>query len=169
MLKNKSIDYIFGMITGASLMLAFWACTTPLDASGSNVQEVRVVNDSWEAVYVRSADQHLKTAQAADWNIKPIPKDMYSINCNLQFTDKQLDMIKRGVRPEEMEEKWFIYYDNSNLYIYRSWTGICVFIVKFSSKIASEIMVNPDKDFNLPLKEEIPKYVDRLINNLLLS
>jgi hypothetical protein len=26
MLKNKSIDYIFGMITGASLMVAFWAC-----------------------------------------------------------------------------------------------------------------------------------------------
>ena len=33
MLKNKSIDYIFGMITGASLMLAFWVCTnTPLGA-----------------------------------------------------------------------------------------------------------------------------------------
>ena len=27
MIKNESIDYIFGMITGASLMLAFWACT----------------------------------------------------------------------------------------------------------------------------------------------
>jgi len=27
MLKNKSIDYIFGMITGASLMVAFWVCT----------------------------------------------------------------------------------------------------------------------------------------------
>ena len=37
MLKNKSIDYIFGMITGASLMLAFWACTnTPLGASGGD-------------------------------------------------------------------------------------------------------------------------------------
>ena len=48
MLKNKSIDYIFGMITGASLMVAFWACTqTPLDASGSSVQEVKVVNTSW--------------------------------------------------------------------------------------------------------------------------
>ena len=57
MLKNKSIDYIFGMITGASLMLAFWACAnTPLGASGSTVQEVKVVNDSWDAVYVRSAD-----------------------------------------------------------------------------------------------------------------
>ena len=57
MLKNKSIDYIFGMITGASLMLAVFACTqTPLGASGSTVQEVKVVNDSWDAVYVRSAD-----------------------------------------------------------------------------------------------------------------
>lgn len=36
MIKNKSIDYIFGMITGASLMLAFFSCTqTPLGASGS--------------------------------------------------------------------------------------------------------------------------------------
>ena len=47
MLKKKSIDYIFGMITGASLMLAFWACTTPLDTSGSDVQQVEVVNTSW--------------------------------------------------------------------------------------------------------------------------
>ena len=53
MLKNKSIDYIFGMITGASLMLAFWACTnTPLGASGSTVQEVKVVNGSWNPVNV---------------------------------------------------------------------------------------------------------------------
>ena len=54
MLKNKSIDYIFGMITGASLMLAFWACTnTPLGASGSTVQEVKV---GWDPVYVTSTD-----------------------------------------------------------------------------------------------------------------
>ena len=57
MLKNKLIDYIFGMITGASLMLAFWACTnTPLGASGSTVQEVKVVNESWNPVPVTSAD-----------------------------------------------------------------------------------------------------------------
>ena len=57
MLKRKSIDYIFGMIRGASLMVAFWACTnTPLGASGSTVQEVKVVNESWDPVYVRSSD-----------------------------------------------------------------------------------------------------------------
>ena len=54
MLKNKSIDYVFGMITGASLMLAFWACTqTPLGASGSDVQNVRVINESYSPVEVR--------------------------------------------------------------------------------------------------------------------
>ena len=47
MLKNKSIDYIFGMITGASLMIAFWACTSDVTASGSDVQQVEVVNTSW--------------------------------------------------------------------------------------------------------------------------
>ena len=57
MLKNKSLDYIFGMITGASLMLAFWACTNaPLGASGSTVQEVKVVNESWDALYITSVD-----------------------------------------------------------------------------------------------------------------
>ena len=54
MIKNKSIDYIFGMITGASLMLAFFACTqTQLGASGSTIQEVKIVNESWDAVYVQ--------------------------------------------------------------------------------------------------------------------
>ena len=57
MIKQKSIDYILGAITGAALMLAFWTCTsTPLGASGSNVQEVKVVNESWNPVYVTSTD-----------------------------------------------------------------------------------------------------------------
>ena len=35
-------------------MLAFWACANaPLGTSGSSVQEVKVVNDSWDAVYVK--------------------------------------------------------------------------------------------------------------------
>jgi len=57
MIKNKSIDYIFGMITGASLMLAFFACTqTPLGASGPTIQEVEIVNESWDAVYVQEVN-----------------------------------------------------------------------------------------------------------------
>ena len=53
MLKNKSIDYIFGMITGASLMVAFWTCTSDVTASGSDVQQVEIVNGNrYLPVYV---------------------------------------------------------------------------------------------------------------------
>ena len=53
MLKNKSIDYVFGMITGASIMVAFWACTSDVTASGSDVQQVEIVNGNrYLPVYV---------------------------------------------------------------------------------------------------------------------
>ena len=40
--KQKSIDYILGMITEASLMIAAWGCTSgnPLNAAGNTIQEV---------------------------------------------------------------------------------------------------------------------------------
>ena len=56
MLKNKSIDYIFGMITGASIMLAFWACTSDVTGAGSTAQDVRIVNTQFEPVYVERVD-----------------------------------------------------------------------------------------------------------------
>ena len=58
MAKQKSIDYILGMITGASIMLATWTGTnrTHLNATGSTVQEVKVVNEKWNPVYVEIID-----------------------------------------------------------------------------------------------------------------
>jgi len=54
MVKRKSIDYILGMITGISVMIAIWACTSgsPLNANSSTIQEVKVVNQKWDPVYV---------------------------------------------------------------------------------------------------------------------
>ena len=57
MVKQKSIDYILGMITGASLMLALWACTSnDLIADGLDVQEVKIVNTTWNPAYVKLVD-----------------------------------------------------------------------------------------------------------------
>jgi len=58
MVKQKSIDYILGMITGASLMIPPRACTSgnPLNAAGNTIQEVKVVNQSWEPVYMDIVD-----------------------------------------------------------------------------------------------------------------
>ena len=57
MAKQKSIDYILGMITGASLMLALWACTSnDLIAEGLDIQEVKIVNETWDPANVKLVD-----------------------------------------------------------------------------------------------------------------
>lgn len=42
-------------------------------------------------------------------------------------------MIRRGVIPEQMEDKWFIYWSEGELFFHRSWTGFCIYVVKFQT------------------------------------
>ncbi len=57
MAKKRSLDYIFGMITGASLIFALWACTgNNLTADTFDVQEVKIVNETWNPVNVKVID-----------------------------------------------------------------------------------------------------------------
>jgi hypothetical protein len=40
---------------------------------------------------------------------------------------KDRQRIVRGIIPEQMEDKWFVYYDQGILNFHRSWTGYCVY------------------------------------------
>ena len=52
-MKNKSLDYIFGMITGISISIAVAAMTNnSLNAYSNDILEVKVVNESWDPVKV---------------------------------------------------------------------------------------------------------------------
>ena len=74
-----------------------------------------------------------RTAKKGDWHTINMPVKNKIVPLNVGFTDEKMKKIKLGFIPEEMEEKWFIYYDeeDESLYLHRSWTGFCVFIVKF--------------------------------------
>jgi len=41
--------------------------------------------------------------------------------------------IRSGVIPEAMEDKWFVYWNNDELFFHRSWTGYCVYVAKFEA------------------------------------
>ena len=46
-----------------------------------------------------------------------------------------------------MEDKWFEYFENNILYIHRSWTGICIYKVRFSTdRRIEEVVVNRDSE-----------------------
>ena len=43
------------------------------------------------------------------------------------FSPQDMDRIRRGVVPEAMEDKWFIYWKEGMLFFQRSWTGFCIY------------------------------------------
>ena len=52
-MKNKSMDYILGMITGIAISIAAIACTNnSLQATSGDVLLVKVINEAWEPVQV---------------------------------------------------------------------------------------------------------------------
>ena len=42
-----------------------------------------------------------------------------------------MESIRRGVVPQQMEDKWFIYWQHDTLFFHRSWTGNCIYVVRF--------------------------------------
>ena len=56
-MKNKTMDYILGMITGISISIAVIGCTNnSLQATSGDVLLVKVVNESWNPVEVKIVD-----------------------------------------------------------------------------------------------------------------
>lgn len=66
-------------------------------------------------------------ATKAHWKCSPMPEEHEVIKLEKQFTSEEFDEIKKGLVPAQMEDKWFIYCENEELYMHRSWTGVCVY------------------------------------------
>ncbi len=45
-----------------------------------------------------------------------------------------------------MDDKWFAYFKDERLYLHRSWTGFCIYVVRFEKLgiryVAREVVVN---------------------------
>lgn len=68
-------------------------------------------------------------ATRKSWKIEPIT-DPKRISISLQFTKNQFSKIQKGLIPHEMEEKWFMFFEDDWLYFHRSWTGKGIFKAK---------------------------------------
>ena len=65
------------------------------------------------------------------WDIDDMPTDQVALNLDLAFTKKEMGEIQLGLIPKIMDDKWFIMYEDDWLYFHRSWTGQCVFKIRF--------------------------------------
>lgn len=56
------------------------------------------------------------------------------IDIDLHFSDKRFAKLIKGIIPQQMEDKWFIYYENEWLYFHRSWTGFGIYKAQLNKK-----------------------------------
>ena len=93
----------------------------------------------------------MKKADQSDRDgYEPMPKEHISLRVKKTYSIGELKKIRLGVIPQQMEDKWFIYFEDNKLYCHRSWTGFCIYIAEFSVNKTdcsiNNIIVNRDRE-----------------------
>jgi hypothetical protein len=71
-----------------------------------------------------------RTAERSS-SLLPCPEQRADLGFCQAYSDAEFEQIKNGFIPEAMEDKWFILYEEPWLYLHRSWTGACIYGVRF--------------------------------------
>ena len=87
-----------------------------------------------------------KIADKNDWNNSEMPEKRDTFILHRDFTAGQMEALRRGNIPQEMEDKWFWYMENDTLFAHRSWTGSCIYMIEFQSDGNHRVTVNRDPD-----------------------
>ena len=115
----------------------------------------------------------MQIAKPSDWQTKELPLKRVTIPLNREFAPNEMERIRQGLVPEVMEDKWFIYWQDDNLFFHRSWTGFCIYVVRFVRSECccrmAEAEVNRDPEqYRETSDERDAKMISYLIDVLLL-
>ena len=73
----------------------------------------------------------MKKAQKHDWKTEEMPLETETFSMEIELSESEYEQLQNGIIPQEMEDKWFIYFEEDTLYIHRSWTEFCIYILEF--------------------------------------
>ena len=107
-------------------------------------------------------------AKREDWKSLPMPAATARLSLERAYSNEEFLRISQGSIPRKMEDKWFIYFDDSWLFFHRSWTGFCIFRARFEHTgekyVLAEAWVNCDGS---QYRGNGDDYDARLLGNLL--
>jgi hypothetical protein len=63
----------------------------------------------------------------------PLPSKREAFELTAVFSEAEAERMRMGHKPEEMEDKWFVFFEEGWLYFLRSWTGICIYALRLES------------------------------------
>ena len=87
---------------------------------------------------------HVRTAVPSAWKTSDLPARRAFVTLDRVFSREEIDHIRQGVIPEVMEDKWFIYWKDDALFFHRSWTGFCIYVVRFAADGDTRRMIRAD-------------------------
>lgn len=68
-------------------------------------------------------------AQRKDFTCEPMPPQRVRFILDRTFTEEELATLRLGLVPRDMDDRWFVFQENDQVYLHRSWTGHCIFIL----------------------------------------
>lgn len=103
-----------------------------------------------------------------------MPAERERMDLPLLFSDADAEQMIEGHIPDDMDDKWFIFFEEGWLYFHRSWTGHCIYAVRLDGSPAgvriAEAWVNRNRDeYNSPGLDTDNRMVEQLIRTRLLS
>lgn len=82
-------------------------------------------------------------------HLQPLPAIRAALSLQREFSEQEFEQIRLGLVPERMEDRWFMFVEADTLYVHRSWTGHCIYQLRFIKEgtkyVAGEAFANRDK------------------------
>jgi hypothetical protein len=66
-------------------------------------------------------------ARRDSWKISALPEKRVVLDFAAHYSQEEFQRLQRGLIPEAMEDKWFIFHEQPWLYFHRSWTGYAIY------------------------------------------
>jgi len=80
----------------------------------------------------------------------PMPTQRKRLVYERLFTRDEFDQISLGLIAHGMDDKWFIFLDDMQLNFHRSWTGHCIYQIRFEKReeeyAVTEVWVNRNQE-----------------------
>jgi hypothetical protein len=95
------------------------------------------------------------------------------LDLDITLSAEQYEAAQKGLIPNAMEDKWFIYFEDGWLNFHRSWTGYCIYRLRFEpqgdSYTVAEAWVNQDPSQYGNLDDSYDVYLVRSLIDRVLS
>src|SRR5271165_1195746 len=98
-------------------------------------------------------------ATRTSWKIKPLSRARKKLKVTRSYSAEDFARIEHGLIPGEMEQRWFAFFESGWLYLHRSWTGMCIYKVRFEPRDdgqfeIAEVWANRDPEQFTPDNDE---------------